>query len=261
MRLAEIQKKLNKRIPNRWSEDWDNTGLLIGDPDSRITKIAVSLDFTEDAIAQAIEQKCQLLITHHPAIFYPLKSIVFYKPTQRAIMLAIKNNMAVYSAHTNWDSSPEGVNFSLAQKLDLKSLEPLLPAELKNGAWGLGVLGELNKEMNIVDFLKLIKEKWNLSACTAYGNLDRSVKKIAIGGGSCGDLWEHAWEANADVFVTSDVSYNLRIDILNMGLSLILTDHGETEKVSLESLADVVKQETTLPVVILNEKTINQITI
>ena len=261
MKLDDIKNIIKRRIPTEWAEDWDNTGLLIGDPTSDIKKIAVSLDFTEDSVKQAVSNECQMMITHHPAIFHPLKSIVLYKSTQKAIALAIKEDIAVYALHTNWDSSPEGVNFCLAQKLGLTNIKPLIRPNINNGAWGLGAVGDLQEKIDMKKCMKLLKDKWEITESTGFGDISREIKKVAIGGGACGDLWEYALGEEADVFITSDVSYNLRLELLSMGLNLILADHGEVERVSLLSLSEIIKEETSLPVIILKEKDFDKITV
>lgn len=261
MKLSEIQIKIEKRIPLVWAEEWDNPGLSVGDPSSEILRIAVALDFTEDNVNQAILNNCQMLFTHHPAIFRPIKSVILYKPTPKAIALALKSNIAVYSAHTNWDSSSEGVNFCLANSIGLTNIEPLLVPTLKTGAWGLGAVGILVTELDMKDCLRLLKRHWQLSTCIGYGDVSRKIKKIAVGGGACGNMWQDALKASADVFITSDVSYDQRQDSLAMGLNLIITDHGEMERVSLPTLAKIIEQETSLPVIILEESEVKQITI
>ena len=261
MKLCDIERKIGNRIPLAWAEDWDNCGLSVGDPSQNILRIALALDFTEDTVNLAISKKCQLLFTHHPAIFHPMKSIILYKPTPRAIALAIKNEIAVYSSHTNWDSSPEGVNFCLADKLELIDIKPLLRPTISNGAWGLGAVGELTSAIDMNDCLRMLKGRWHVSSCIGYGEVSRKIKKIAIGGGSCGNMWQDAVKANADVFITSDVTYHQRQDLLGMGLNLTITDHGEMERVSLPTLSEIIEKETFLPVVILEETPVKQITI
>ncbi|MEA1972488.1 MAG: Nif3-like dinuclear metal center hexameric protein, partial [Candidatus Cloacimonadota bacterium] len=100
------------------AEEWDNVGLLIGEPENEVTKILLALDLTENAVNKAIKEKAQLIVTHHPAIFRPLKKI-----THPLYIKLIKNEIAVLSAHTNFDVTKGGVNSALAEKLNLKNLE------------------------------------------------------------------------------------------------------------------------------------------
>ena len=118
IRVSEITALIHSYANPQLAEDWDNVGLLIGEPGNIVQKILLSLDLTEYAIQKAIDENFDLIITHHPAIFRPLKKI-----TNPLFIKLIKNNIAVISAHTNFDVIRGGVNSALADKLELKNLE------------------------------------------------------------------------------------------------------------------------------------------
>lgn len=261
MRLADLISKIEKRIPRAWAEEWDNTGLTVGDPDSGIAKIALALDVTEQAVRQAVANGCQLLVSHHPIIFNPMRNLVFESPGPWAIKQAIQSSVALYAIHTNWDSSGEGVNFCLSNALRLNDIKPLVPPQSDKGAWGMGAVGDFAGEKSLYDCMMLVRERWQLSYCSAFGDESNPVRRVAIGGGSCGDLWPYALSAGADVFITSDMSYHHRNDALSMGLSLIIADHGEMERVSLAALKALIAEETRLEVVLLKEARVNRLSI
>lgn len=254
MVLKEIVQKLEAALPLSWAESWDNSGLLVGDLNSEVSSASLVTDISEAAITHAAELDCTLLMAHHPIIFKSLKSILSDTPVGRTVTLALKSGMALYAAHTNWDSSPEGVNVVLARLLSLKNAVPLTPAPAGSGAFGIGVVGYLDEPLHIEDFLDLIKKSWGLSHCFGYGDAGRMLYKVALGGGSCGDMWPLALAAGADIFATSDITYHQRLDALNSGLSLAVTDHGETERASLPALKSLIERETSLPVSILPEE-------
>lgn len=259
MKLGDIVKRIEKRISLSWAESWDNPGLAVGDPCADVSRIALALDAAPEVVEAAALAGCGMLVTHHPIIFRPMKSIVFNAPAPRTVALAIQRGVALYSAHTNWDSSPEGVNVSLARALELADAAPLAAPAVKNGAWGMGAVGSFMAPIAIEDCLSLLRERWRLSTCTGYGDAGRLVSRVALGGGACGDMWPLAVEAGADLFITSDVSYHHRNDALNMGLNLIVTDHGETERVSLPALAAMIEEVSGLPVEILDEPPLRRI--
>lgn len=261
MRLAEVISGIEKRIPRSWAEEWDNTGLAVGDPDSDIVRVALALDVTEDTVRQAYEGGCQLLVSHHPIIFRPLKSLIFKNPGPKAIAAAVRGGVALYAAHTNWDSSGEGVNFRLAESLGLANIRPLVPPGTDNGAWGLGAVGDFVDEKRLADCMRLAKERWRLSSCTGFGDESAPVRRVAVGGGACGDFWPDALGAGADVFITSDMPYHHRNDSLAMGLSLVIADHGEMERVSLEALKELVTRETGLDAVLLKEEPVRRLSV
>ena len=221
MKLYEIAEAIEKRVPKEWAEPWDNPGLLAGERGAEVEKIAVALDASPRTVALAAERGCGLLVTHHPIIFRPVKSIVDDCHTGRTMLSAVKNGVALYAAHTNWDSSPEGVNFVLASELGLKNIEPLVPSQ--SGAWGLG----------------------------AAGDLPRPVRLGALGGGACMDFWPEALAIGVQCFITADVSYHPREEAQEAGLCVAACDHGEMERVSLRALAALVAEQTGLPVTLL----------
>lgn len=259
MRLVELISKVERRVPRTWAEEWDNPGLTIGDPECSVDKIALALDVTDDTVRCAALAGCQLLVTHHPIIFCAFKNLIFNAPGPKAIRLAIENRVSLYAAHTNWDSSHEGVNFCLAETLGLGDIKPLIPAQRGDGAWGVGTVGNLMSAVKLYGCMHLIKERWRLSSCVGFGDETRLIKRVAIGGGSCADLWAQALVAGADVFITADVPYHHRNDSLAMGLPLIVADHGEMERVSLTALKVLIEDETGLETVILWEEPIKRL--
>ena len=250
MKCQEIFKRIEKRIPKSWAEEWDNPGLAVSADSREIDKIALALDATPDNVIQASEAGAGRLFTHHPLIFRPLKKVTEETFVGRTVIEAIKRDITIYSAHTNWDSSPEGVNFVLAAELGLTELSPLVPAV--NGGWGLGVTGRLAEPLSMEQFAKLLSESWQLTDLTCYG--DGPVSLVAAGGGSCGEFWREAKAAGADIFITADMGYHLREEALDEGLAIALCDHGEMERASLKALSAIIESETELPVVLLDEK-------
>ena len=252
MKLRDVVGLIEKRMPLGWAEDWDNPGLQVGDPDSEISKIGIVLDVTEETVNRASENGCSLLVSHHPIIFRPIRNIIPDRPSGRAVVNAVKNGLALYAAHTNWDSSPEGVNFTLAELLGLDDITPLIdPTD--GSSRGMGAVGELMMPMTLETLTRLIKERWSLSSCKAYRVGPAMIKRIALGGGSCGDMWSLAADKGASVFVTSDISYHERQDALNCGLGLIEVDHGEMERASLPKLRSIIEKETGLTVELITE--------
>lgn len=252
LKLIELISQVEKRIPRCWAEDWDNPGLSVGAYSAEISQIAVALDANEKTVASAVNMGAQLLITHHPLIFKPLKSLALNDSVSRTAALAVKNDLAVYSAHTNWDSSPEGVNKILADTLGLQEIKPMLPADKQDGSWGIGAVGSFAGPITLEECLKIMRERWRIEPLSAYSNND-SITKAAVGGGSCGDMWSEALQAGAQLFITSDISYHQRQDALTEGLNLIITDHGDTERLSLPYLAKIIETETGVRTTLLSE--------
>ncbi len=123
--VADIIKAMEEIAPSDMAEEWDNTGLQIGRMDQPVEKILIALDPAFDVVNYAARNNVDLLITHHPLIFKPLQSIDFSTPTGSVIQAAVKNEIAVYAAHTNFDSVVDGINDALALRIGLKNLRVL----------------------------------------------------------------------------------------------------------------------------------------
>lgn len=246
-KVRDIVSAIERRVPASWAEEWDNCGLLVGDPDIEVERIGVALDATEETIAEAHANGCALLVTHHPAIFKPLSRVACASPTERAVWAAASRGVCVMSLHTNWDSSPEGVNVVLARELGLSNVEPLVAP--RSGEWGSGAIGDLAEEMTLLELASLAKESWGLSWASALydarvvgdGGIDLDasrVRRVALCGGAGSSFLSDA--SRADAYITADISYHSRLDARAMGLQLVECGHGEMESAALPALASVV---------------------
>lgn len=127
IKISDLLQAINESAPPMLQESWDNTGLLVGDPEMEVHHALLTLDVTENIVEEAISRQCGLIIAHHPPIFKGLKSITTKNPVERAIMMAIKADIAIAAVHTNADNVLDGVNGMIAQKLGLKNLRILQP--------------------------------------------------------------------------------------------------------------------------------------
>ena len=133
MQVNNILKLLNEQIaPAKLAYDYDNVGLLVGDKQTIVTKILLALDISDEVITQAIEQKVQLIITHHPLIFKPLKNILADDRTGKLVQRLIKNDISYIAMHTNLDRAPQGVNDTLASLFELNDCRTIVDAQLNN---------------------------------------------------------------------------------------------------------------------------------
>ena len=127
MKIGEITQTLSNFAPTAYQESYDNVGLLVGNADNTCLGIICTLDVTEAVVKEALEKNCNLIVAHHPIIFKGLKRINGYTDAEKAIILAIQHNIAIYAIHTNLDNVLPGVNSKLAQKLGLLHTQILLP--------------------------------------------------------------------------------------------------------------------------------------
>jgi len=252
MKVQDILSKIDAAAPFQKAADWDNVGLMIGDPQWEVSRLGITLDPLPEAIEEAFHKGCQCLLSHHPMFLEPLRRIDLSTGPGKVIQMAIKAEMAVLSAHTNWDGAEEGVSHALGKRLELGTIVPL--ARHEDGAGGMGAVGNLPAATLLWDALGRIKKAWNLSRLDYYGERDCSILRIALCGGSGGSLWRLALEAKADLYVTADMKYHDIMDCVRSKLNIAVVDHAEMENVSLFELARCLEAPGELEVVLLNDR-------
>ncbi len=236
--VGDILAFLNTLAPPYMKMDWDNVGLLCGSKDVPVTKILVALDPFEGVCQEAAQWGAELLVTHHPLIFKPLKTITDDNEVGRCILTLCANGISAISAHTNLDCAPEGVNHHLAELLGLKDIQVIHPigTDEEGRHWGLLRMGQL-QEQPLKDFLGQVKSKLGCDGLR-YVEGGKPVCKVAVGGGACASELMEAVEAGCDTFVTSDVKYNQFWDAQALGINLIDAGHFHTENPITTLLAE-----------------------
>lgn len=233
--VNDIVKIMDGIAPPDLAEAWDNVGLLVGRGSSAVKKLMVALDVSPEVVEQAMEHKVQMIVTHHPVIFDPIKKMTDRTWQHKLLLDCAENKIAVYSAHTSLDSVLGGVNDVLAEKMGLLHTEVLAPAA--SGAAGLGRVGHLPKAMTLLDFAEKVKAVLQLEKVTV-GDAGRMVDKVAICGGAGADFIGEALAAGADTFVTGDVKYHAAQQAVYSGLNIIDATHQGTELPVINTLAD-----------------------
>lgn len=223
--VREIAAAIEEFAPKGLQEDYDNAGLQVGCPDMEVSAVLLCLDVTEEVLAEALERRCNLIVSHHPLLFKGLKEVTGKTSTERIVMNAIRENVAIYSAHTNLDSAWEGVSHEIAHILNLSNISVLEP-KAGNPAAGLGVVGDVQPTPKI-EFLRKIKEAFKVK-CLRYSAQSPQlvVRKVAVCGGAGASLIRDAVAAGADILITGDVKYH---DFTTYGLDIIIADIGHYE--------------------------------
>ncbi|MDH8701800.1 dinuclear metal center YbgI/SA1388 family protein [Dysgonomonadaceae bacterium PH5-43] len=344
MKIAQIIGAIEEFAPIALQDDFDNSGVQVGDVSQKTRGVLVCLDVTEDVIDEAIELECNLIISHHPLLFHPIKKLTGKTYIERCIMKACKHDIVIYSAHTNLDNAWGGVNFYLAEKIGLQNVRVLkpqnnnllklvtfVPSEYANtvrntlfnaGAghignynscsfnvsgqgtfkaeenanpfvgeinelhieeetrielvlpiynkesvtrallaihpyeepaydfypidndWqrvGSGVVGELLIEENEEEFLQRMKSIFQLD-CIKHSQLTgKTIREVAICGGSGAFLIKDAIAYGADVFLTGEAKYNDYYNVEN-NILLAVLGHYETEQHTKEIFFDIISK-------------------
>ena len=236
--VHDIVSFLGTIAPEAWKESWDNVGLLCGRIGQPVTKILVALDPFPGVIEEAVTEKADLIVTHHPLIFgNALMGVTDSSETGRSLLTLIEHNIAAINAHTNLDVAPGGVNDVLAQALGLEDITVPFPLgqDADGQAYGLLRAGTVAPQ-SLGHFLSQVKERLGCPGLR-YADGGKPVHRVAVGGGACGSEWLQAVQAGCDTFVTADVKYNQFWDAQQAGLTLIDAGHFYTENPVVAVLA------------------------
>lgn len=244
--VADVLAALETFAPRALAEDWDNPGLQVGDPGQEVTKIWTALDPMPEIIAKAAASRCDLLLTHHPLFFHPVKQFDLSQVLLRGAALAIKSDLAIIAAHTNLDSAQNGVNYLLASQIGLVDAEPLIPAPAAYGQpekpAGLGRVGYLPQPTTLRELARAVNLSFGGGVIRVAGNLDLPVSRVAVCGGSGGSLMGDFMASGAQVFISGDFGYHQALEAEPGGYGLIDLGHFRSEHIVVEPLADLVNR-------------------
>ncbi len=236
MKALEIIRIIEEFAPGHLQESWDNSGLITGDTGREVESILLALDCTPELITEAIESGAGMIITHHPLIFKGIKRIGTGTLQERMLTSLIKNDIVLYSMHTNIDKVPNGVSYLMADKIGLKNLSVLAPD--KDPGIGLGLVGEMDRGMESGEFISHIKSVFGLERIKCSKPLKDNIKRVAVCGGSGGSLIQEAMRSGASVYITGDISYHNFF--CEDGFMIIDIGHYESEVDVLELLMSVI---------------------
>ena len=239
VKCRDIMWLLEDLAPAKLAEEWDNPGLNVGNPDAKVKKILVALDATEAVIDEAVEKGADMIVTHHPLLFHPVKKINYDKPDGRKIIKLIRNNINVFASHTNLDTANGGTNDRLADIIGLKDIK-VLSVSTPEGM-GIGRYGILDTDTTLGILSVKIKEALGLDAVRVTGNLSRKIEKVALCTGAGFEFIGDAVRAKCDVFVTSDVRYHEAMEAVDMNIAIIDATHYATENIIVPVLADYLR--------------------
>ena len=239
MTIGEFMEILDSAYPKYLSCAWDNDGIMVCTDKNRIIKKAVlALDATIESISFAVNERADLLLTHHPLIFRPMNSFDTDLLTPMRIMKALSSDLSVISLHTRLDAGNGGVNDCLAERLHLTVTEKFGDSESPE----LARIAVTDMPLRLDDFIRHVKECL-LAPCvkvTGY-NPERTVNKVALCGGSGKSLLKSPRLADCDVFVTGELGYNDATDAADLGITMIEAGHYYTEAPVLKRFTEIIK--------------------
>ncbi len=239
--FSDVLAVINNAAPLTLQESYDNSGLLVGEPDTPFKGALICLDVTEDVVAEAITRSRNLIISHHPIIFHGLKSLRGDSSASRIIIQALRAHIGLLAAHTNLDAAQGGVNYAMAKKIGLHPEQVLAPVIGQPNA-GIGLIGTLPSPMPEKDFLYYLARCFPEQPCLRFSvPTAKQISRVALCGGSGMEYLEAALQAKADAYLTGDVKYH---DFQKPDGRLLLIDlgHRESELCATALLHDIVSQ-------------------
>lgn len=240
MKIKDITDVIERFAPLAYQESYDNAGLIVGRPDDEVRQALLAVDVTDEVLDEAEREGCDLVITHHPIVFHPLKRFNSADMVQRCVERAIRRGIALYACHTNLDSAPEGMSWRLAALLGIGELSVLQPSEGDPRA-GFGVVGELPEPLPTVEFLRRMQQRLGVKVVRHSDLVSEEVRRIALCTGAGASLMADARRAGADLYVTADLKYN---DFMFPDGEFVVADigHFESEYCAIELLFEVLSK-------------------
>ena len=239
MQIAELCQFLESFAPAQLAAEWDNVGLLVGDRQANVARVMTCLTVTPAVAAEAVRERVDCLVTHHPLPFHPLKRLTSDEPAGRLLLELIRAGVAIYSPHTAFDSAAAGINQRLAEGLSLTEIQPLVPGE----QLGIGREGRLVQPQSVAQVTTRVKQFLQIKQVQVVGDPAQSVQRVAVACGSAGELLAAACDAGCDLFVTGETRLHTCYEAEARGIALILTGHYASERFGVERLAEVLAQQ------------------
>lgn len=235
--LGHVCDFLETLAPSPLAATWDNVGLLAGDRTQPVQRVMTCLTITPPVVEEALAQQAELIVTHHPLPFQPLKRIAADEPTGRMLLDLIRGGVAIYSPHTAFDSAAAGINQQWAEALGLTQIAPL-EAHPGLPPLGTGRQGLLPAPCSLRQLAGRIKAWLGLSRLQAVGVPEQPVSRVAIACGSGGSLLAAAAACGCHVLVTGETNLHTCYEALARGMALLLVGHYASERFAVVWLAE-----------------------
>lgn len=249
--IHDLVSYLESFAPLQLAEDWDNVGLLLGERKSELNTALTCLTITPEVVEEAIQGKVDLIISHHPMPFRPLKKITGDSVTGTMILQLVRNGVSVYSPHTSFDSTARGINQLIAERLELEDIQPLLPidgwtdstasepqAEAPGPIYGVGRCGNLSGRVSCRELTKRLGDQFQLTTIKFCGSIEDYGSRVGIACGSAGQFISDAKRHGCDVFITGETSFHTCLEAQAIGISMFLLGHFGSERFAVEVLAE-----------------------
>ena len=233
---------LERFAPLPLQESWDNAGLQLGLTEAEVSGALLCLDVNEEIVDEAIRKGCNLIVSHHPLLFRGLKQICGQDYVQRCVIKAIKNDIVIVSMHTNMDNARDGVNWKMAERLELVNSQFFAQKVVDGIEAGSGVVGELPEAMAAQGFVELVKRQFDVQCALCNELLQRPIRKVALCGGAGDFLLPDALREGADAFITGEMHYHQYFGY-EQQIQICVIGHYQSEQYTSEIFRDIIQRE------------------
>lgn len=224
--VAQILKLVNQIAPFELAEEWDNVGLLAGNPDAQVDTVLCALDMSADVLDEAKRRGAQLVVTHHPILFRGRKNLTETDAEGRLLCALVRSGIAMIAAHTNFDNAVPGVNDALAAALGLSDVRAL------EGGMRIGVPAQAT----LAKFADRAEAALG-GPVRRYGDPNAPIRRVAVLGGAGEDYAKIALDAGADAYLTGEMAYHKALDAVDNGLCVLEAGHAATEHPAISALS------------------------
>ena len=240
--VADVVELLDQRNPTVLAEDWDNVGVLLGDPQSKAVRVLTCLTLTPDVASEAVDKQVDLIVSHHPILFRPIQRITTATSEGAMLLNLIRAGICVYSPHTAFDSAADGINQQIAERFGLTGIQPMRPSE-DDETTGAGRFGDLPQEISLQELATQIRDEFDLPAVQFAGDANARVRRLGIACGSAAEFLSDARKAGCQAFLTGEARFHSALEARTEGIGLILIGHYASERPAVEQLATVIATE------------------
>lgn len=241
--VDDLCRYLDSFAPPRLAEEWDNVGLLVGDRRAPVDRVMTCLTITPDSAREAIAEEADLIVTHHPLPFRPLKRLTTDSVPGRLLLELIAGGVAVHSPHTAFDSAAAGINQRLAAGLELLDIQPLVPRIADEAGLGSGRFGRLPQPLPLSAVASSVCQFLKIPGLKQVGQEDMPIERVAVACGSAGSFLDAARQAGCQLLVTGETSFHTCLEAEAEGIALLLPGHYASERFGVEALAEVLAQQ------------------
>ena len=243
--VQDICEFLDGFAPPRLAEDWDNVGLLVGDPGRPVARIMTCLTVTPTTADEAVANRADLIVAHHPLPFRPLKRVTIETLPGRLLLRLIAAGIAVQSPHTAFDSAALGINQRLAEGLGLVEIRPLVPRPDDPELLGAGRWGRLNSTAPLTAIASDLQAFLGIPGLHRVGPPQQLIGTVAVACGSAGEFLEPARRSGCELLVTGETNFHTCLEAEATAMALLLPGHYASERFAVEQLVDVIAAEFT----------------